>query len=184
MNDLETVGNAQISTSVVKFGTGSMAFDGTGDFLKFPRMGVFGYGTGNFTIECWLNPSANQASYGQIINKGPTEIFNFGFMPGTTTLHFYSGAFIITTTTALTIGAWSHVALVRNNGILTIYINGVNSGSATWTNNVTDDYGHIGCDVSEGGYFYNGYIDDMRITNGIARYTANFTPPTAAFPNN
>jgi len=181
MNNLETVGNAQISTSVKKYGTGSLAFDGSGDNLRFPKLGILGFGTGNFTVECWLYPNANQVSYSQILYKGADDTFNFGFMPGTTTLHFYSLGFIITTTTALTIGAWSHVALVRSGTTLTIYINGTSAGSATWANDVVDNFGSIGFSPAVSGYYYDGYMDDFRITKGYARYTANFTPPTVAF---
>jgi hypothetical protein len=180
MNDLETVGNAQISTSVKKYGTGSIAFDGTGDFLKFPKMGALGFGTGNFTIEMWVYPNANQASYAQLLNKGPSEIFNLGFYPSTTQLNFYNGGFLISASSSLTIGAWTHVALVRNGTTLTLYQGGVSVGSATYTTDAPDNYGHIGCSVNEAAYFFNGYIDDLRITNGIARYTGTFTPPTSA----
>jgi len=180
MNDLETGGNAQISTSVKKYGTGSIAFDGTGDFLKFPKMGALGFGTGNFTIEMWVYPNANQASYAQLLNKGPSEIFNLGFYPSTTQLNFYNGGFLISASSSLTIGAWTHVALVRNGTTLTLYQGGVSVGSATYTTDAPDNYGHIGCSVNEAAYFFNGYIDDLRITNGIARYTGTFTPPTSA----
>ena len=183
INNLETNGNAQISTSVVKYGTGSIAFDGTGDFLRFPKLGTLDFGTGDFTIEMWVNPSANQTSYSQLINKGATESFQLNFLPSTTTLGFYAFSFLFTASTALTIGAWTHVALVRNSGTLTLYQGGISVGSATYTTNVTDDYGHIGCDVGETQYFYNGYLDDIRITKGVARYTGTFTPPTAAFLN-
>ena len=183
INDLETGGNAQISTSVLKYGTGSIAFDGTGDFLRFPKLGTLDFGTGDFTIEMWVNPSANQASYGQLINKGATESFQLNFFPSSTTLGFYSFGFVLTASTALTIGAWTHVALVRNNGTVTLYQGGISVGSATYTTNVTDDYGHIGCNVGETEYFYNGYLDDIRITKGVARYTGTFTPPTSAFLN-
>ena len=55
MNNLETVGNAQISTSVVKYGTGSLAFDGSGDDLRVVNAGVTtGFGTGDFTVEFWV----------------------------------------------------------------------------------------------------------------------------------
>jgi len=183
INDLQTGGNAQISTSVVKFGTGSMYFDGSGDFLRFPKLGTLDFGTGNFTIEMWVNPSANQVSYGQLLNKGPTEIFQLNFIPASTTLSFYAGSFLIIASSSLTIGAWTHVALVRNNGVVTLYQGGVSVGSVAYTTNVTDDYGHIGCNVSRSEYFYYGYLDDIRITKGVARYTTTFTPPTAAFLN-
>jgi len=159
---------------------GSAYFDGSNDWLKFPS-GALGFGTGNFTIEMWVNPSANQASYAQLLNKGATEIFNLGFYPSTTQLNFYDGSslgFFISASSSIPIGAWTHVALVRNSGTLTLYQNGVSAGSATYTANITDDYGHIGCNVNETTYFFNGYLSNYRITNS-AVYTSTFTPPTA-----
>jgi hypothetical protein len=162
------------STSVIG---GSGYFDGSSDWLKFPS-GALGFGTGNFTIEMWVNPSANQTSYAQLLNKGTTEIFNLGFYPGSTQLNFYDNGFIITASSSIPIGAWTHVALVRNSGTLTLYQNGVSAGSASYTANITDDFGHIGCNVGETTYFFNGYLSNYRITNS-AVYTSTFTPPTA-----
>ena len=87
--------------------------------------------------------------------------------------------------TTFTINTWNHVALVRFNGVTKLYLNGSQTGSNyTDTNNYTS--GVNSCFV--GGFYdgsgsWNGYIDDFRITRGIARYTQNFTPPTAAFLN-
>ena len=77
-------------------------------------------------------------------------------------------------------GTWQHVALVRQSGSLYIYSNGVKYTVASDTTNYT------GTTLVIGGYYstsqlWNGYIDDFRITRGLARYTANFTPPTQAF---
>jgi hypothetical protein len=79
---------------------------------------------------------------------------------------------------------WTHVAVVRYNGTTTLYVNGVSGGTTTSLGNMTDPDWIIG-----GGRYggsspvsFNGYIDDLRITKGVARYTTSFTAPTAAFP--
>jgi hypothetical protein len=84
----------------------------------------------------------------------------------------------------LVANGWHHIAFVRLNGVCTIYVDGVaGSFSATDNTNITTTAGTIGLDTYSGARIFNGYIDDLRITKGVARYTANFTPPTAAFPN-
>ena len=190
MADLETVGNAQVSTSVKKFGTGSMRFDGNGDYLKVPN-GVnktLAFDTGNFTIECWLY--LNTVSGDQVItdfravNDARTTAFSFS-TSGTALKVYINGDRPLGGTLAT--GIWYHIALVRNgtgSNNLTAYINGTATGTtATLTENLTDTSINIGAVAGGGVAQLNGYIDDLRITKGYARYTANFTPPTAAFPN-
>jgi hypothetical protein len=75
---------------------------------------------------------------------------------------------------------------VRSSGTLVIYVNGVSGGSVANSTNISDTGLTIGTpndwrDTSAS-YHYNGYIDDLRVTNGYARYTTTFTPPTSAFP--
>ena len=189
MNNLETVGNAQISTSVVKFGTGSMAFDGSGDWLTAPNSKGLYIGSGNFTIEGWLYLNALGST------KGIVSQFNSnGTGPGwtlytktTNVLEFYagSGTVTVTGTTAISATTWTHFAVVRNGSTITIYINGTAGGTAT-NSSFSDDTAalvYIGGRADSAALSFNGYIDDLRITKGYARYTANFTPPTAAFPN-
>ena len=189
MNNLETVGNAQISTSVVKFGTGSMAFDGTGDWLTAPNSNGLYIGSGNFTIEGWLYLNALGSS------KGIVSQFNSGgsgpgwtlYTKTTNVLEFYggSGTVTVTGTTAISATTWTHFAVVRNGSTITIYINGTAGGTAT-NSSFSDDTTalvYVGGRADNAALSLNGYIDDLRITKGYARYTANFTPPTAAFPN-
>ena len=76
MNDLETVGNAQISTSVKKYGTGSMYFDGTGDWLVGVVNPNLGFSSGNFTIEGWAYVTSIGATYQCILSIGaPVQIY-------------------------------------------------------------------------------------------------------------
>ena len=188
-NDLETVGNAQISTTQSKFGGSSMAFDGTGDYLSVnggPGSNQrVGFGTSDFTIECWVYCTISGASNNGIYDcrysasaTGPTLYY----IPSSGVIMFYNGANQITGST-LTINTWNHIALVRYSGVTKLYINGVQSGSSyTDTNNYTSgvNTGIVG-GFYDGSASWNGYIDDFRITRGIARYTSNFTPPTSAF---
>jgi hypothetical protein len=192
MNNLETVGNAQISTSVVKYGTGSLKFDGAGDRLFEPSNQNFNFGTGDFTIELWVNP-INQGGHGSANNDCLID-----FRPATNgiygTLFLYnSGAGLyweVNGTVRISGGAisnsvWTHIAICRASGSTKLFINGTQSGSTyTDSNNylvAPITIGEMNDGFGDGNF--NGYIDDLRITKGYARYTATFTPPTAAFPN-
>lgn len=187
-NDLETVGNAQISTSVKKFGTGSMYFDGTGDFITMPSTSDLSFGSGNFTIEGWVYRVGGGSD--QVIcdfrSGTGTTIKPCIFINSSNQLIYLvnGSAVIVGGTIAAT--TWTHVALSKSGSSTKMFINGTQTGS-TYTD--TNDYGatsrcYLGAD-DDGGQnaFLNGYIDDLRVTKGIARYTANFTAPTAAFPN-
>jgi len=186
-NDLETVGNAQVSTSVVKYGTGSMKFNGTTDYLTLPSTPNLAMGFGNFTWECWVYTSAGSSFQGFISSREGSG--NTGLYLGTNNATLQPMVYndtnpLISGSINITANTWTHVALVRNSGTLTLYIGGTSAGSVSNTTNLTSTFYKIGCDgKASQGLFLNGYIDDLRITKGVARYTANFTPPTQAFPN-
>jgi len=191
-NNLETVGNAQVSTSVKKYGTGSIAFDGTGDGLNAPDSPQFDMGSGNFTVEMWVyanSLSGEQFLVGQHNNSTYYAPFRFAFT-GAQLVAFMSTTgsswgLRLEAGSSLSTSTWYHIALVRNGTSFKIYVNGTQYDSGTLSNalyNSTDimrvGWGSIGA----GEFSLNGYIDDLRITKGLARYTANFTPPTAALP--
>ena len=185
MNDLETVGNAQISTSVKKYGTGSIAFDGTGDTLKItPDVNVnMNFGTGPFTFECWIYRSS---ASGQIF------IADFGVSSANGWALYDEGSggnmqFRIADTDRIAVSpipatTWTHLAVVRVGTTVTLYVNGTSAGSyaSAGTDLIYAGTKYIGSQ-SGSSSFMNGYMDDIRITKGFARYTATFTPPTAAF---
>lgn len=193
-NDLETVGNAQISTSVKKFGTGSMAFDGSGDRLILPANAENRINTtGNFTIELWayFNSTASNQQLFSWDNGIATGYVTTMFTSSAGNLAYYlssnGSSWNIATNVAMgsfSANTWYHLALVRNGSTFTPYINGV-AGTST-TSSATLATSTLPLVIGDGGGAaspVNGYIDDFRITKGVARYTANFTPPTAAFPN-
>jgi hypothetical protein len=185
MNDLETVGNAQISTSVVKYGTGSLAFDGTGDYLVSAPSPNNILGGGDFTIEFWLYPSNTSGSYRALVSSenynGTTGGWSL-YQNGTTIEFWITSGNIFQYSSAITASTWQHLALSRASGTLRLFINGTQVTSVSNSTSLTGQQIWIG-DNNAGSYFYEGYLDDLRITKGYARYTATFTPPTAAFPN-
>jgi hypothetical protein len=186
MNDLETVGNAQISTTVKKYGTGSLYFDGTGDYLTGLSNPIYAVGTTNFTVEAWVYPTAFSA-YRSVFDTR-TTLSNAGMVLGLANssagvwgLYKGAGVTVVQSSTNLTSNTWQHIAAVRSGSTVTLYLDGVSVGSAT----DAQDFSQQGCNVGRtfDNYTWSGYIDDLRVTRGYARYTANFTPPTAAFSN-
>jgi hypothetical protein len=181
-NNLQTVGNAQVSTSVVKYGTGSIAFDGTGDYLLTSPATTFNPGIGDWTIEAWVNFTTN--AFTQVLVSGNPRQFYFVWAnEGGGKIIVGDGATnnINQVVTIPSAGTWWYMCLVKYGSTYTVYVNGISvasSNTALASNNIPSLF--IGSDNGSSGF--NGYIDNLRITNGIARYTTNFTPPTTALP--
>jgi len=192
MNNLETVGDAQISTAQSKFGGASIAFDGSGDAVTTSPTVNLVLADGNFTVECFVrfntlnadfkrvlgfqNGSASNSNYSYFIQILPTNAVRGGVCSGST-------AFTVDSSATVTTGVWYHLAFVRSGSTHTLYINGIAAGTTTTAtfNAIPDGRLWIGRDAG-GSFPLDGWIDDLRITKGYARYTANFTPPTAPFP--
>lgn len=185
-------GDAQIDTAQWKFGGASGLFDGSGDYISTPNNTGFDFGSGDFTIEFWMRAAAAVSSTRIIICKAGTSgnrSFVFG-VTATNRLYFgWSSNGInfndyITPTNSFVDSTFYHVAVVRFGSSLSIYINGNSASSiaisgAIFTANTPSQIGGRSSDSQ----YFNGHIDDLRVTKGVARYTANFSPPTAAFPN-
>ena len=197
------VGNAQISTAQSKFGGASIAFDGTGDYLTVPSTGTPGdFGTGNFTVELWhylvsrLNTTpcliSNYSSFAAgsfALFAGHASSVILGFPNGTNQYQLAlngSGFPSINSTATIAYGVWVHIAVVRSGSTITLYVNGAASGTVTNTANLTGTTGSLWIGTAADSLAtgaINGYIDDLRITKGVARYTGNFSVPTAPFPD-
>ena len=179
-------GTAQISTTKSKFGGSSMYFSGSGNYLTIPSDTSFDFGTGDFTIEFWMNPDYPNSSWQAIIsrNYSSTNGWRLYKIASSNNFAFYQsgGSHINTTNVTLTAGTWYHIAVVRSGTTITIYVDGVAKGSGASTTNLSPTAAlEIGQGVVTSAYPYWGYLDDLRITKGVARYTSNFTPPTASF---
>jgi hypothetical protein len=181
-NVLETVGNAQVDTNIKKYGLGSMKFDGTGDYLKLPSSVDLALGAGDFTIEFWINLTV-RTSFGTVFTSGSESSAVFAsFDTNGNFLRLSSLNTVFAVSPTIALGTWTHVALVRSAGSSVVYTNGVAGTAVACTFTFTQSAPVVGATAAFANLL-NGYIDDLRITKGVARYTANFTPPAQAFPN-
>ena len=183
-----SVNGAAISTAQSKFGGTSGLFDGTNDYIQVATSANLAFGTGAFTIEMWVYRNTSGAGPHLMDFRGANNNdYNPVFYWGSNNFLYYtnnntSGDNQIQTSNAITSASgWVHLALVRSGTTLTIYINGVESGNTSYSTDVRGGNPvFIGSRFNLEGYF-NGYIDELRITKGIARYTGNFTPSTTQF---
>jgi hypothetical protein len=197
-------GDAKVSTTQSKFGQ-SAIFDGTGDYLQIANNAAFDFGTGDLTIEAWLYISANSGTDADgnrganVVNtwiaSGSLSGYALNVLGNSTTtgtgLAFdtwsSSSATLYRATVNVSQTTWHHVAVSVSGGTRRLFLNGTEASGSTST--VSSGYtqaNSLGNAFRIGrtsfvGYplSLNGFIDDLRVTKGVARYTANFTPPTS-----
>ena len=190
---LTATGGAIISTTRSKFGGSSWNGSSASTATMLLPQTPYTFGTDDFTIECWANVELDFSSTGSNIFSMGTSINdasnyrltvgagtnNFGLRLGSTS---YESTFI------WSLNVWYHLAVVRSNGVVSLYINGVkdtsigSSGNITFTTSLAERFLGIGRITYAGVRAFPGYIDEFRVSN-TARYTANFTEPTAPFVN-
>ncbi len=190
-------GNAQIDTADSKFGGASGLFDGTGDYVNTPDHADFTLGSSNFTIDLWfkcvaatgtsiyLAGQADAAGQGNAnsawrIARTSTNFIQFSVTSGTT-ITTVTGTTQFTN--ALNTG-WHHVAAVRTGNVLKLFVDGVQEGGDTaFSSAINDSTGNL--TVGRAGDTaiptWNGWLDEFRMSVGIARWTENFTPPIVAY---
>jgi hypothetical protein len=191
VNNITTLGSAAVNTSVVKYGLGSVAFNGTTSYLYMPSNPSLTFGSGNWTIEMWLYASAlpTNPATAQLYDTRPASTngaYTLIYLNSDGTIRLWVSSADRITSSAISTGQWYHVAVSRSNGSTKMFINGTQTGS-TYTDSTVYLGGNlrVGASFSGGASisnYLNGYIQDLRVTNGIARYTTTFTPPTSALP--
>ena len=173
-------GGAKLSTGIKKFGSSSLALDGVGDYISLASQPDFAFGAADFTLEAWIYPTVT--TYHSIFDFRSVSIEEAIYLGINLSdqVYLYVNGAVPITTAAISLNVWTHVAVVRSSGTTKIYINGTQSGSswADITNYGTTKPLRIGAWYNAL-YGFNGYIDDVRITKGVARYTATFPVPTA-----
>lgn len=196
---ITTQGNAQVSTSVSKFGGASALFDGTGDYLDVGSTSDFAFGTGDFTIEAWVyNTKASSTRKSGILSKRNFDNINAGGWGLYLTTddgkvgweQLFSGGTAYEISNSLSASTWYHVAVVRSGTAMNIYIDGTSRASWTDSTNYTNtNLLKIGTfsdstqnNTPTDSVAWQGNIDEVRISNS-ARYTSGFTPSTSAFTN-
>lgn len=184
---------AQIDTAQKKFGTGALLLDGTGDYIDTPDHADFALGNEDFTIDFWLKRNSKDAYMG-IVGQGnssdatdtsfymqfnDTNVIQLGCFTGVTQKYIISAGIITDTIN------WHHIALVRYGNIMKLYIDGIVDVNTRDMTGVTVNNSNknltIGKYIDYANYYFNGWIDEFRFSKGIARWTADFTPPVAEY---
>ena len=175
----------QLSNTQTKFGSTSLY---VADNVTISSSDGFNMGTGDFTIEAWYYFTSFSNSFGHYdqwngssTGSGNVQMWNSTSAQGKIKW-YYDGNSNFTSSTTMSTGQWYHVAYVRESGTLKIYFNGTADSN---TQSYSSQFGktgtlYFGDQHAGGGGAPQYYIDDLRITKGLARYTSNFTAPTTA----
>lgn len=183
--------NTQTKIATKKFGVSSAYFDSLGDYLSVPYSSAFVLQSSDFTIEAWVYVTALQSAANFIcLRRENANVFAFHVLPSGYLEYQYWDAsnvsYSLVATTSITLNQWAHVAVTRVGSVYRLFLDGVKVSESVLATTPREDSLSalwIGGHGSTPDRTINGYIDDLRITKGVARYTANFTPPTEAFPN-
>ena len=171
------------------------SFNGSSQNLTVANNSAFLFGTGDFTVECFFNPTSIT---GAAANQGLVGMWGTGSQ-ASWLLYYSGGTFIwytsstgsaqtatLTVTKAITVGTWYHVALVRYSGTTTIYINGTSAGSTSTVVNLYAATCALSIAINPAGGtpdYVNGSLSNLRIVKGVAVYTSNFAVPTSPLTN-
>jgi hypothetical protein len=182
-NNLTLVGNANTSTDQAKFGDTSLHLDGTGDYVIKYAQDISG--TGAFTVEMFLRLAAVGAVqvFYDTRPSGTNGLYPVLFVNSDNTLNYYvSSGNRITSSETLSANTWYHIALCRSETSTKLFLNGTQVGSTYSDSHNYVDSGQTYLGRSSFGDEFptNGFIDEIRFSK-MARYTSNFTAPTAAF---
>ena len=186
-NNLTLIGNTDTSTGQAKFGNTSLFYDGSGDGAYYANGAALG--TGDWTIETFLWVNDFDANLG-VFQYGGADGALGSMVLTNQKIRVLSSAVAARLDTSGTINAqtWYHVAYVSYGGTLKVYINGTadsttfDASSTTWTFTDTNIYVGARYYSSAVQLPFDGYLDEFRVSH-FARYTSNFTAPTAAFPD-
>jgi len=167
-----TTGSPTVSTS----GSGSIYFNGS-SYFRYAGQTPFAFGSGDWTIEFWINLTSSAASYSVIDFRAGEGAYPTLYMSSGKIKYYVSSADRITSTTTITANTWFHIAVCRTGTSTKMYINGVQEGS-TYTDGTTYLVG-ASAPVIGGTDPMTGYMTNVRMVKGVCVYTGNFTSPTA-----
>ena len=197
-------GTAQLSTGASKFGGSSLLVDGNSDYVSISdSYWNTCMSSGDFTVELWarfdsasLDGStqttfasnrgdiSGSSSNGWVFRKFTDNVISWYMRQGSSWIYLnYAQG----TRTAVSADTWYHLAVTRSGNTWKLFLNGTAEDTITNSTSIVDGgadglvVGALAGGIAGGPYHYmDGYIDDVRITVGHARYTSNFTAPTSA----
>ena len=177
----------ELSSDEKKFGTTSLF---VADNVTISSSAGFNMGTGEFTIEGWWYFTSFSNSFGiwdqwagSTTGAGNSQMWMSHSAAGKVKW-YYDGSSLLQSNTTMSTDEWVHIAFVRESGVLKMYFNGQLDSN---TQSFTGQFGKtgtvfLGDQHAGGGGTPNYYVDELRVTKGLARYKESFTAPTSAFP--
>jgi hypothetical protein len=189
-NNLVTVGSAQTSTTQSKWLPTSISFNGTSDYLDLGSNQAFVMGTENWTVESWVYPTSTNPGHWMFLqgNASAFAAIRIGCQSNQVFLLISANAASWTVQSGLVstvpLNTWTHLAVTRSGSTVTLYVNGTSvytSTALSTSSLMTGTYNLVGRIDPTNLQYFTGYIQDLRITKGVALYTANFTAPTLLF---
>ena len=188
------VSGAEISTTKARFGGSSAsvpaAVNSGYGCITSNGNSAFAFGTGDFTIEGFLNVSTSKSGFRFVFDTRPTGVngaYPSLYVDGTSLVYYQGGAARITGTNAISlVDAWVHWAVSRVSGVTRLFVNGTQVGSSyTDATNYANQRFRLGNTSSADNFdsILGGYLDECRITKGVGRYSLSFTPPTIPYPS-
>ena len=181
-------GWAQMSNISKKFGDTSWYFPNDGDFLEIPNSDDFNFWNWDFTVDLWMKATGSQWGWRGLLNfekEGETRAWSIrtnGDIARTILYHSSTVSEMSYGTSDVNDGNWHHIAYVRSGNVFYLFVDGVAEDS--------DDFGNVTINsrsqslyVSRGfptvsTEYFNGNLDEVRVSKWVARWTNNFTPPT------
>lgn len=188
VNTMVTVfGNSQTKTTIKKLGTASGYFDGSGDYLTISNATNFNFGSGDFTVDWWEYRVSKENGKTTIARRNDTAPYLFGYTDGGSNVLCYMSSNRVSWDIAnakifgeVNLNAWHHFAVCRSGDTFYLFMDGVAGDSWMSSGALYDET----CPLQIGCYnvnYFTGYIDELRVSKGIARWTADFTPPTKPY---
>jgi len=188
---MTAVADAQLDTAYKKFGTASGLFDGIADCVTTPDSPDWDLGVGKFTIDFWfMRPSsAPHTVVGQNDGSKYWVVYIYNTYVGFVVNHGSGEVLKFDKNYAFSVDTWYHIAIVRDGtteGTWYLFVDGVEQTKKTWVNGYGITIENIGAVLNIGfpagiADAFNGHLEELRVSKGVARWTSNFTPPTVAY---
>jgi hypothetical protein len=182
-------GTVALNTTTKKLGSASGNFTATSSAISTATNADWDFGAGNFTIDYWMQPPASGGGLTLTNNSNGNVFSGFGLGSNTTTPFFQAGngssnVAGYTATISITAGTWNHFAFVRNGTTFLIFLNGTSISLTTSTAISTNTIGAASAAMNVGTlstFAPVPFLDELRVSKGIARWTSNFTPPSRPY---
>lgn len=171
------IGNAQLSTAQALHGSSSLYLDGSGDYVHFVAHSRLVAGTGDFTLEYWIRPTRSGQTENHIeLRASDTAIPLWLGKSSAEAVRTYDGSSVRATGTAMSLNTWQHIAWSRSGGTNRVFLDGVEQYNFSSSFNLSAPIFRIGSNIDGSSEQAQCYIDSIRYTVGVGRYTAGFTP--------